>query len=87
MLHSAQVRAARGLLGWAQGELARQAKVSIITVQRIEKAGGPVMSHTSTLVKIQEAFERAGIRFIDEDESGGIGVRLVKPRPKRARKG
>ncbi len=42
----------------------------------LRKLDGPVMGNVSTQLKIQEAFERAGIRFIDNDSSGGIGVRL-----------
>jgi transcriptional regulator with XRE-family HTH domain len=82
MLESAQIKAARSLLGWHQDDLARHAKIGIATIQRIEKADGPVMGNVSTQLKIQQAFERAGIRFIDNDASGGIGVRLDSSRPK-----
>jgi hypothetical protein len=33
-------------------------------------------------MKIQQAFERAGIRFIDADSSGGAGVRFDSVQPK-----
>jgi hypothetical protein len=36
------------------------------------------MGYVSTLLRIQKAFEQAGVHFIDDDESGGIGVRLQK---------
>ena len=39
------------------------------------KKRGLVKGNFSTLVKIQAAFEHAGIQFI-EDDAGGIGVRL-----------
>jgi len=49
------------------------------------------MGNVSTQLKIQQALERAGIRFIEADASGGIGVRLesafVKRRGKRRAKG
>jgi DNA-binding XRE family transcriptional regulator len=76
MMHAAQIRAARALLDWRQDELARHAKIATATIQRIEKTDGPVMGNVSTQLKIQQALERAGIRFIDADAAGGIGVRL-----------
>ena len=82
MLEAAQIRAARSLLGWRQDDLARHAKVGIATIQRIEKTDGPVTGNVSTLLKIQQAFERAGIRFIDADSSGGAGVRFDSVRSK-----
>ena len=83
MLEAAQIRAARSLLGWRQDDLARHAKIGIATIQRIEKSDGPVMGNVSTQLKIQQALERAGIRFIDADASGGIGVRLEVQRNQR----
>jgi hypothetical protein len=35
----------------------------------------------SILVRIQSAFEQAGIVFLDDDASGGVGVRLKKESP------
>jgi len=81
-MHAAQIRAARGLLNWRQDELARRAKVATATIQRIEKSNGPVMGYVSTQVKIQQALERAGIRFIEADATGGIGVRLESGPPR-----
>jgi transcriptional regulator with XRE-family HTH domain len=81
-MHAAHIRAARGLLNWRQEDLARHARIAIATIQRFEKTDGPVMGNVSTQLKIQQAFERAGIRFVDNDASGGIGVRLDSGRPK-----
>ena len=78
MLQTAQIRAARALLGWKQNDLAKAARVNIATVRRIESKEGPVMGYVSTLMRIQSAFEAAGIRFLDSDAEGGIGVRLRK---------
>lgn len=86
MLHSAQLRAARALLDWRQEDLARQSGVGIATIQRIEKEDGPVMGHVSTQLRLREALEAAGVRFLDIDGQAGIGVRLVlKAVKKRAR--
>jgi hypothetical protein len=35
------------------------------------------------MVRIQAAFEQAGIQFIDDDETGGFGLRLAKKKRKR----
>ena len=81
MLQSAQIRAARALLAWKQDDLAKAAKVGIATIRRIEGQEGPMMGYVSTLMRIQSAFENAGIRFLDNDAGGGIGVRLATPKP------
>jgi transcriptional regulator with XRE-family HTH domain len=80
MLQAAQIRAARALLAWRQEELAKAAKIGLATLARIEQREGPAQGHTSTIMSIQAALERAGVRFT-EDEHGGFGVRLeAKPR-------
>ncbi len=81
MLQSAQIRAARALLGWKQDDLARAAKIGIATIRRIEGQEGPVMGYVSTLISIQSAFENAGVRFLDNDAGGGPGVRLRQNTP------
>jgi transcriptional regulator with XRE-family HTH domain len=75
MRFSAQIRAARALLDWSQGQLARRAGVGLATLQRIEQAKGIVKGNFSTILKIQKALEQAGIHFT-EDDTGEIGVRL-----------
>ena len=75
MRFSAQIRAARALLGWSQDQLARRAGVGLATLQRIEQNKGIVKGNFSTVLKIQKALERADIHFI-EDDFGQIGVRL-----------
>jgi transcriptional regulator with XRE-family HTH domain len=80
MLQSGQIRAARALLAWRQEDLAKAAKTGLATIARIEQREGLAQGHTTTIQRIQQALERAGIRFT-EDEVGGYGVRLeVKPR-------
>jgi transcriptional regulator with XRE-family HTH domain len=75
MRYSSQIRAARALLGWSQGKLARAAGVGLTTLQRIEQNEGVVKGNFSTILKIQKALEQAGIHFTD-DEAGEIGVHL-----------
>jgi transcriptional regulator with XRE-family HTH domain len=73
-----QLRAARGLLGWSQSELAARAGLSLPTVKRLEGGFGPKVSNDAQ-VKLQKAIEAAGIEFLDEN-GGGLGVRYRKPR-------
>jgi transcriptional regulator with XRE-family HTH domain len=80
ILHGEQIRAARGLIGWSQGHLARQAGLGEMTVKRFEATTGPVSGKIESLVKIQDALEKAGIIFQAADHEFGVGVRLAKPR-------
>ena len=82
MLEPAQIRAARGLLGWRQGDLSKASGVGTATIRRIEKSKA-MTGYASTLARIQAAFEKAGVEFIDDDEKGGSGLRLVKKKTKR----
>jgi transcriptional regulator with XRE-family HTH domain len=75
MITPAQCRAARGLIGWSQQELASKAQVGVVTVHQFE-AGTSKPRH-STLDVIQRALELAGVDFIDEN-GGGPGLRLRK---------
>jgi transcriptional regulator with XRE-family HTH domain len=83
MLQVAQIRAARALLGWRQEDIAEAAKISVATIRRIESQVELLTGNVSTMLKIQAAFEQAGIQFIDEDEMGGFGLRLAKKKRKR----
>lgn len=78
MLQAGQIRAARALLGWRQEDLAKAAKVGLATLARIEQREGLARGNVSTIVRIQEALEKAGIRFL-EDQGEGYGVRLERP--------
>jgi transcriptional regulator with XRE-family HTH domain len=75
MLHAAHLRAARALLSWHQDELAKKARIGLATLQRLERGTGVLAAHVSTMVKLQTTLEKAGIRFMFEDDVGGIGVR------------
>ena len=78
-----QIKAARALLGWSQGDLAKHSSVSEPTIARLESIDGQIGGRPNTAEKIRAALEKAGIDFIDEN-GGGPGVRLRKrQRPKR----
>ena len=70
-----QIRAARGLVGISQDELAEFAGVGVATIRRIEAARDRVSGNAQTLVRIQRALESMGIIFIDQDDEQGPGVR------------
>jgi transcriptional regulator with XRE-family HTH domain len=69
---SAQVRAARALLGMTQGQLANAAGLGLSTVVDFEKGRRQVSDET--VEAIRKALERAGVEFVHEN-GGGEGVR------------
>ena len=74
MISSAQMRAARALLGIDQKRLAELAEVSLPTIQRMEASGGTVRGTVETLTKVVGAIESAGVELIgNEQPSQGVG--------------
>jgi transcriptional regulator with XRE-family HTH domain len=69
-----QVKMARAAVGWGVRELAKRAGLTANTVTRIENGAD---AKQSTMDRLQEALETAGVEFIDEN-GGGPGVRLQK---------
>jgi transcriptional regulator with XRE-family HTH domain len=76
MITPAQCRAARGLVAWSQQDLAKAAGIGAVAVHQLES--GSSRPRRSTLTVIRQAFEAAGVEFIEEN-GGGPGVRLQKP--------
>ncbi|TDK49708.1 helix-turn-helix domain-containing protein [Antarcticimicrobium luteum] len=70
-----QVKAARALLRWSQGDLANRSGVSLPTIKRLEAATGEIGGRVDTANSIRAALESAGVQFIEEN-GGGPGVRL-----------
>jgi DNA-binding XRE family transcriptional regulator len=73
----AQSRAARALLEMKQADLAQNAGLGLSTVVDFERERRQVSD--DAVRAIEAAFERAGIVFVEEN-GGGEGVRLKKPR-------
>jgi predicted transcriptional regulator len=70
---SAQIVAARALLGIGQKELARLAKIHPGTLSRLESAGWAVApGFASTVGKVVAVLEANGVEFIE------LGVRLTR---------
>ena len=61
-----QVRAARALLRIEQAELARRARVSVVTIRRIETITSRQRVAPVTFHGIQRALEEAGAEFIPD---------------------
>lgn len=80
MISPEQCRAARGLLGWSQGELASRADVSRQSVAHFE--GGGTLG-INNIAGLRQAFEDAGVEFIEEN-GGGAGLRFREPGGKGA---
>jgi ribosome-binding protein aMBF1 (putative translation factor) len=84
-LSSAQIRAARALLRWSAADLAREASLGANTVRRAEVAEEGTSLTAANELAIRRALEAAGVEFIDEN-GGGAGVRLRKPRESKPKK-
>jgi transcriptional regulator with XRE-family HTH domain len=75
MITPAQCRAARGLIGWSQQDLAKNAGIGTVAVHQLEN--GTSAPRRATLDVVKRAFESVGVEFIDKN-GGGEGVRLRK---------
>ncbi|WP_374990972.1 multiprotein-bridging factor 1 family protein [Hyphomicrobium sp. LHD-15] len=75
MITAGQCRAARGLLGWTQEQLAGAAGIGLSSILYLEREKRTVSDEIN--VSIQKALERAGVEFIPEN-GGGAGVRLKR---------
>ena len=76
MVTAAQLRAARGLLDWAQEHLAKMAGLSVSTVKRMESADtGPSKSSLANVEAVCRALEKGGVQFLPGN-GHGPGVQL-----------
>jgi transcriptional regulator with XRE-family HTH domain len=80
MISGAQIRAARGLLGWTSRELARRTIVSDATVYALEHVLG-LAANVDALAAVQATLEAEGVEFTNGDAPG---VRL-RPKGQRGR--
>ncbi len=82
MITSAQLRAARALLGIDQRQLAELSGLSLPTIRRMEGSDGVVRCNVDSLMRLVRALDNAGIELIGagaESRGGGRGVRLKTP--------
>ena len=72
-------RAARALSGLEQNDLASLSGVSRSTIAAFEIKGENARLMTTNNRALINAFERAGLWFIPESETEGLGIRLRRP--------
>lgn len=60
-----QMKAARALLGWSQGDLAKQSSLSVATIRKLEL--GHISPRAMTASCIQKAVEDAGVSFLHSE--------------------
>ena len=77
-ISSAQMRAARAMLRWSALDLAHASKVGVATIRRVEVIEGKIPVTAANEAAIRQAFEAAGIEFIEENGTGE-GLRFRKP--------
>jgi predicted transcriptional regulator len=82
MITVRQMKAARALLAWSQGDLADASGVSEPTIARLESEDGEVGGRPETGQKLVAALEKAGIEFIGANGEGA-GAKMKK----RAKRG
>jgi transcriptional regulator with XRE-family HTH domain len=68
VISAPQCRAARGLLGWSQGDLARSSGVSEKSIADFERQAR--VPYERTVRDLMTAFETAGIEFTNGDAPG-----------------
>jgi transcriptional regulator with XRE-family HTH domain len=69
MIEPRQIRAARALLNWSQGELADASGIAVSSIKNVENS--ITTARKETLEDIQKAFEKSGVEFLP-----GSGVRM-----------
>jgi transcriptional regulator with XRE-family HTH domain len=67
-MSAAQLRAARGLLGWSQTDLAKNAKVGRATIADFESEKR--QPYSRTLDDLRKALEDQGVEFTNGDQPG-----------------
>ena len=74
MLIVSIIRAARGVLGWTQPDLAERSGVSLVALARLES--GAASPRLSTVSRLKAAIEEAGIQVIEGQPSGGFTLQV-----------
>ena len=79
MITAAQIRSARGALGWSASQLGENAGLSLRTIQTAETEGGELKIRKSSLLAVKSVLEAAGIEFIGTPVDGP-GIRIHSPK-------
>ena len=80
-MNAAQIRAARGLLGWSQADLSSRSGVPLPAIEHLESidASDPPEGNDQTMKAVRGALEASGVVFLDDGAlvEGGPGVRMM----------
>ena len=76
MVSPEQSRAARGWLGWSQGDLAKRADVALSTVRDFER--GRRTPIQNNLAAMRDAFASAGVYMQMSDGGRPVGIMVVQ---------
>lgn len=79
MVSGAQIRAARGLLGWSSQDLAKRSGIGWSTIKRFEDTDAIPPSRSGTLEGVKAALEAEGVEFTG-DPVANPGVSLNRRR-------
>jgi len=81
----AQCRAARGLLGWSQGELGERARVAQKTITKFESEAR--VPHPRTIEALVKVLEHEGVVFLEATETivAGVAIRAGSEAAKKLR--
>ena len=66
------LKAARAALDWSQDDLAKRSGTALVTIARLES--GRASPRLSTVARLKQTIEHAGVRIIDESPRGGFTV-------------
>ncbi|EQD75150.1 transcriptional regulator, XRE family [mine drainage metagenome] len=69
---AAQLKAARAITGWSQGELSDRSGVSRPTIARIEAL--IMQPRLDTVAKLKQTFLTAGVQILDGEPRGGFSI-------------
>lgn len=78
-----QCRAARGLLYWTVDELAGRSNIAKDTIIKFEN--GHRVPRRSTITLLRQAFEAAGVDFIENGSGAGVRLRGLSSRSSEQR--
>lgn len=74
MINGDQIRSARALLGWSAKVLARNARVGVSTVLRLERSHSVLRGRSENVDRIEKALHAGGVSFLNDEH--GVGVRF-----------
>ena len=77
------MRAARALLNWSQDDLAAAAEVALMMIKNYKRRLSD--PRLSSMTKLKQTLEDAGVEFVDATEVSGPGVRWAYPERTKGR--